>query len=71
MPFLDKWKEDIWHVVEEKYNNLLKERPAKQDKATGTHHGDKVYEILATKGAPECCLQSHVGRPSGEHKPPV
>ena len=49
MSFFDTWKEDLWHVVEEKYNTLLKERPAKQDQATGTHYGDKVYEILATK----------------------
>ena len=49
MSFFDKWKEDLWHVVEEKYNTLLKERPAKQDKATGSHYGDKLYEILETK----------------------
>ena len=48
MSFLDKW-EDIWCVVEEKYNTLLNERPAKQEKATGRPYGDKVYELLLTK----------------------
>jgi len=72
MSFVAKWTEDIWPVVEKKYNDLLHRRPAKQDMATGTHYGDKVFEFLATKkGAPEYCLQSHVDKPSGEHKPPV
>ena len=49
MSFVAKWTEDIWPVVEKKYNDLLHRRPAKQDMATGTHYGDKVYEFLATK----------------------
>ena len=35
--------------MEEKFKSLIKERPARQDTATGTHYGDKVYELLATK----------------------
>ena len=49
MSFHDNWKESIFCVVEEKFNSLIKERPAKQDTATGTHYGDKVYELLLTK----------------------
>ena len=49
MSLADKWKEDIWPRVEEKYNKLLKERPAKQGTATGCNYSDKVYEILETK----------------------
>lgn len=49
MSFVAKWKAEIWPVVEHKYNDLLQRRPAKQDTATGTHYGDKVYEVLATK----------------------
>ena len=49
MAFVDKWKADIWPVVERKFHDLLQRRPAKQDKATGTHYGDKVYELLTTK----------------------
>ena len=49
MSFFDKWKEAIWHVVEGKFNALLKERPIKQDKATGYHYGDRTHEVLATK----------------------
>ena len=49
MSFLDRWKSDIWPVVKSKYDNLLKCRPAKQETATGSHYGDKVYEVLASK----------------------
>ena len=49
MSFVTKWKEEIWPVVEKKYNDLIQQRPAKQETATGTHYGDKVFEILATK----------------------
>ena len=49
MSFLDKWKADIWPVVEKKYHALLQQRPAKQDTATGTHYGDKLYEVLVVK----------------------
>ena len=49
MSFVAKWTEDIWPVVEKKYNDLFHRRPAKQDMATGTHYGDKVFEFLATK----------------------
>ena len=49
MSFLDRWKSDIWPVVKSKYDDLLKCRPAKQETATGSHYGDKVYEILASK----------------------
>ena len=35
MSFVAKWKADIWPVVENKYNDLLQRRPAKQDTATG------------------------------------
>ena len=36
-------------MVGDTYNKLFKERPAKQEQATGTHYGDKVYELLETK----------------------
>ena len=46
------WKRKIWCVVEEKdiwcvvhfekYNTLLKERPAKQEKDTRTHYGESL-----------------------------
>ena len=49
MSFVTKWKEEIWPVVEKKYNDLIQHRPAKQETATGTHYGDKVFELLATK----------------------
>lgn len=49
MSFVDKWKADIWPVVEKTYTALLQQRPAKQDTAMGTHYGEKVYDILSTK----------------------
>ena len=49
MSFVEKWKADIWPVVEKTYTALLQQRPAKQDTAMGTHYDEKVYEILSTK----------------------
>ena len=49
MSFVEKWQHDIWPVVHEKYWQVLAQRPAKQDTATGTHYGEKVYELLKKK----------------------
>ena len=40
---------EIWKVVEGKFNALSKERPVRQEKATGYHYGEKTYEVLAAK----------------------
>ena len=49
MAFLELWSSDIWPVVESKYTHLLTQRPAKQDTATGSHYGEKVFEQLKKK----------------------
>ena len=36
-------------MVQFHYEKLLKQRPAKQETAIGTHYGDKLYELLETK----------------------
>ena len=49
MSFVEKWQHDMWPVVHEKYRQVLAQRPAKQDTATGTHYGEHVYEFLKIK----------------------
>lgn len=49
MSFTAKWASDVWPKVQEKYKQVIAQRPAKQDTATGTHYGEKVYGVLADK----------------------
>ena len=49
MSFTEQWASDIWPALEEKYKYVLGKRPAKQDIATGTHYGEKVFQALPTK----------------------
>ncbi|CAK0858880.1 unnamed protein product, partial [Prorocentrum cordatum] len=50
MRYFEFWTSDIWPAIKDDYERLLLERPAKQEEATGTHYGKKVFECLATKG---------------------
>jgi len=49
MSFAAHWASDIWPALEAKHNQVLEQRPAKQDTATGTHYGEKVFQALPTK----------------------
>ena len=49
MSFTEQWTSDIWPAVQEKYQHVLAQRPAKQDTATGVHYGKVVYQVLAEK----------------------
>ena len=39
----------MWPKLQEKFNERLSQRPARQDVATGNHYGDKVYIALKEK----------------------
>ena len=71
MSFVDAWKEVIWPQVDKKYQELLNQRPAKQETATwGTFWGKGVRGPRGEEGSPKCCLQSRRDTPNKEHKPP-
>ena len=48
--FREEWPLTIWPIIQKDFEEVLTQRPAKQDKATGGHYGDKVFELLKTKG---------------------
>ena len=48
--FVDTWPQQVWPIIQKKYEELLEKRPAKQSDATGGHYGQRVYEFLQTKG---------------------
>ena len=48
--FREAWTREVWPVVKPIYQELLAERPAKQETATGVHYGDKVLTAAASKG---------------------
>ena len=48
--FVETWPQEVWPIIQKKYEELLEKRPAKQTDATGGHYGQRVYEFLQTKG---------------------
>ena len=50
MSWIEKWTSLIWPKVEAKHAHVSNQRPSKQENATGTHYGDKIYQILPEKG---------------------
>ena len=50
--FAEAWPTKIWPIVKKDFEELLIERPTKQDRATGTHYGKKVITAAFEKG--EC-----------------
>ena len=50
--FAEAWPKKIWPIVKNDLEDLLLQRPAKQDTATGTHYGKKVLDAAFEKG--EC-----------------
>lgn len=50
--FAEAWPTKIWPIIKKDFEELLMERPAKQDTATGTHYGKKVIAAAFEKG--EC-----------------
>ena len=51
MRFADAWARQIWPVIQTDYERLQTLRPAKQERnAVGIHYGNKVLEVIASKG---------------------
>ena len=49
MSFAELWPAEVWPVIQDDFRNLLRERVATQDTATGIAYGPSLYEKLRTK----------------------
>ena len=50
MSWIEKWGSLIWPKVQAKHKHVSAQRPSLQANATGTHYGEKVYQLLPEKG---------------------
>ena len=48
--FLASWPQQVWPIIQQKYEELLAAKPVKQCEATGSNYGSRIYDILAKKG---------------------